>query len=226
MPRLIAQALAVLLLATGCFAAAAAQQVTDQTMMVGKAVTVVERLRGDPNFSSQMGNLLGRARAVLVVPDLVKGGFILGAQYGTGVLLARDGSGRWSAPAFYSIAAGSVGLQIGLQDAEAVYVIMNEGGLKAVVENQFKAGAEAGVAVAVVGAGASANTTTNVGADIYAFSRAVGLYGGATLDGAGVLPRHSWNSAYYGGNPTPEDILFTRTVDSRQADRLRDILSR
>jgi lipid-binding SYLF domain-containing protein len=222
MPRLIALVLAALLSAAG----ATAQQVTDQTMMVGKAVTTVERLRGDPNFGSRMISLLGRARAVLVVPDLVKGGFILGAQYGTGVLLARDGSGRWSGPAFYSIAAGSVGLQIGLQDAETVYVIMNEGGLKAVVDNQFKAGAEAGVAVAVVGAGASANTTTNVGADIYAFSRAVGLYGGATLDGAGILPRHTWNAAYYGGSPSPEDILFTRSVDAPQADRLKDILSR
>lgn len=205
---------------------AARAQVTDQTMMVGKAVTVVERLRSDPNFRDQMTNLLPKARAVLVVPDLVKGGFILGAQYGTGVLLARDGTGRWSGPAFYSIAAGSIGLQLGLQDAETVYIIMNEGGLKAVVDNQFKAGAEAGVAVVVVGAGASANTTTNVGADIYAFSRAVGLYGGATLDGAGILPRHSWNAAYYGGNPAPEDILFSRSVDSSQADRLRDMLSR
>ena len=222
MPRLFALVLMLCCLAGG----AGAQQVTDQTMMVGKAVSVVERLRADPNFSTQMNDLLGRARAVLVVPDLVKGGFILGAQYGTGVLLARGKDGRWSGPAFYSIAAGSVGLQIGLQDAEAVYVIMNDGGLSAVVENKFKAGAEAGVAVAVIGAGASANTTTNAGADIYAFSRAVGLYGGATLDGAGILPRHAWNAAYYGGNPTPEDIVFNRTVDSRQADRLRDILSR
>lgn len=218
--------LALALLAPLFTSLAARAQVTDQTMMVGKAVTVVERLRSDPNFRDQMSNLLPKARAVLVVPDLVKGGFILGAQYGTGVLLARDGTGRWSGPAFYSIAAGSIGLQLGLQDAEAVYIIMNEGGLKAVVDNQFKAGAEAGVAVAVVGAGASANTTTNVGADIYAFSRAVGLYGGATLDGAGILPRHSWNAAYYGGNPTPEDILFNRSVDAPQADRLRDILSR
>lgn len=222
--RRFAPALALLSLLFAPLAVRA--QVTDQTMMVGKAVTVVERLRTDPNFRDQMAELLPKARAVLVVPDLVKGGFILGAQYGTGVLLARDGTGRWSAPAFYSIAAGSIGLQLGLQDAEAVYIIMNEGGLKAVVDNQFKAGAEAGVAVVVVGAGASANTTTNVGADIYAFSRAVGLYGGATLDGAGILPRHSWNAAYYGGNPTPEDILFKRTVDAPQADRLRDILSR
>jgi lipid-binding SYLF domain-containing protein len=215
--------LLLMLLAAG---SARAQAVTDQTMMVGKAVTTVERLRADTNFGPTMVNLLGRAKAVLVIPDLVKGGFILGAQYGTGVLLAKGKDGRWSGPAFYSIAAGSVGLQIGLQDAECVYVIMSEGGLSAVVDNKFKAGAGAGVAVATIGAGAEANTTTNVGADIYAFSRAVGLYGGAVLDGAGILPRHTWNTAYYGGEPTPEDILYKRNPDSRQADRLRDILSR
>lgn len=218
--------MALIVMALLTWGQARADMVNDQTLMVGKAVTTVERLRGDTNFGPTMVDLLGRAKAVLVIPDLVKGGFILGAQYGTGVLLSKGKDGRWSGPAFYSIAAGSIGLQIGLQDAEAVYVIMNDGGLSAVVDNKFKAGAGAGVAVATVGAGAEANTTTNVGADIYAFSKAVGLYGGAALDGAGILPRHAWNAAYYGGNPTPEDILFKRNPDSRQADRLRDILSR
>ena len=218
--------MAVLLVVLAGWGGAVQAQVTDQTMMVGKAVTTVERLRAESNFGQTMTDLLARARAVLIVPDLVKGGFILGAQYGTGVLLAKDASGRWSGPAFYSVAAGSVGLQIGLQDAESVYVIMSDNGLSAVVDNKFKAGAGASIAVATLGAGAEANTTTNVGADIYAFSKAVGLFGGAALDGAGILPRHSWNASYYGGNPTPEDILFKREVDSRQADRLRDILSR
>lgn len=200
--------------------------VTDQTMMVARAVTTLERLRSDSNLAGPLSRLLHESRGVLIIPDLVKGGFILGAQYGTGVLLARDGSGRWSGPAFYSIAAGSFGLQIGVQDAEAVYVIMNDGGLAAVVNNSFKTGASAGVAVIVIGAGAEANTTTNVGADIYAFSHAVGLFGGVALDGAGILSRPSWNAAYYGGTPSTEDILYRRTVDNPQANRLRDILSR
>jgi len=221
MRKLMALALTLMALAGSTRA-----QVTDQTMMLGKAATTVERVRADDNMSGPLANLLARARAVLIVPDLVKGGFFIGAQYGTGILLARDSSGRWSGPAFYSIAAGSIGLQIGLQDAEAVYVIMSEGGLRAVTDNRFKAGAEAGIAIATFGAGAEANTTTNVGADIYAFSKAIGLFGGAALEGAGILPRHSWNAAFYGGNPTPEDIVYNRTVDSPQADRLRDILSR
>ena len=207
--------------------ARAAEPVNDQTMMVNRAANTVERLRADGSIAPSLGDLLRRARGVLIVPDLVKGGFFLGAQYGTGVLLARDpASGRWSGPAFYSIAAGSIGLQIGLQDAEAIYVIMSDGGLSAVINDSFKAGAGASVAVTVLGAGAEANTTTNAGADIFAFSHAVGLFGGAALDGAGILPRHSWNAAYYGGTPKPEDILYRRSVDSHQADRLRDLLSR
>lgn len=203
-----------------------AEVVTDQTMMVGKAQSTVERLRRDPHMEGNIASLLARARAVLIVPDLVKGGFILGAEYGTGVLLSRDQSGQWSGPAFYSVASGSVGLQIGLQDAEAMFIIMSDGGLRAIMENRFKAGADAGVALLHVGAGAEASTTLNAGADIYAFSKAVGAYGGATLEGSGILPRHSWNAAYYGGNPSPEDILITRRLDAPQADRLRGLLGR
>lgn len=205
---------------------AAAQVVTDQSQTVARAVATVERLRAEPNLGRELNAKLARARAVLVVPDLVKGGFLFGAEWGTGVLLTRDRSGRWSGPAFYSVASGSVGLQIGIQDAEAVFVIMSEPGLNAVMNNRFKAGADAGIALAHIGAGAEAATTANAGADIYAFNKAVGAYGGASLEGSGILPRHSWNAAYYGGNPTPADILLEHRFDSPQANRLRDVLAR
>lgn len=217
-------ALVVLWLAVGT--PAGAEVVSDQTMMVTKAVSTVERLRRDANVAPKIDSLLARAHAVLIVPDLVKGGFILGAEYGTGVLLTKDRQGVWSGPAFYSIASGSLGLQIGVQDSESLFIIMSEGGLRAVMSNRFKAGADASVAVAHIGAGAEAATTTNAGADIYAYSKAVGAYGGASLEGSGILPRHSWNAAYYGGNPTPEDIVIARRLNSPQADRLRDILGR
>lgn len=217
---------AILILFSLLSAPAGAEPVTDQSRMIGRAATVVERLRSDPNSAEQIARLLGRARAVLIVPDLVKGGFLIGGEYGTGVLLTRDGSGRWSGPAFYSVAAGSIGLQIGVQDAEAMFIIMSDGGLSAVMNNRMKLGADAGVAMVHVGAGAEASTTTNAGADIYSYSRAIGFYGGATLEGAGILPRHSWNAAFYGGNPTPESIVLERALDTPLADRLRDALAR
>ena len=218
--------LAVVLMLLAGMGTARAQAVTEQTMLVAKAASTVERLRADGNIQSIITEKLARARAVLVVPDLVKGGFILGAQYGTGILLARDSSGRWSGPAFYSVASGSIGLQIGLQDAETLYIIMTDGGLSAIMNNNMKLGADASVAVAVLGAGAEASTTTNTGADIYAFNNAAGLFGGASLQGSGILPRDTWNAAYYGGAPTPADILLAHRVDSAQADRLRDVLAR
>ena len=223
MPFRLLTLLALLLTATPTLAQGV---VTDQTLLVGKAANTVERLRREGNLQRDLDAKLLRARAVLIVPDLVKGGFIFGAEWGTGVLLARDGGGRWSGPAFYSVASGSVGLQIGVSDAETIFVVMSEAGLRAVMENRFKAGADAGIAVAHVGAGAEAATTTNAGADIYAFNKAVGAYGGASLEGSAILPRHSWNAAYYGGNPAPEDILIARRLDSPQADRLRDLLVR
>lgn len=223
---MIGRILALLLLAAIVAAPVRAEPVTDQTRMVARAVATVERLRREANLAPDLERALARARAVLVVPDLVKGGFVVGAEYGTGVLLTRGADGQWSGPAFYSVASGSVGLQVGVQNAETVYVILTQGGLDAILSNRIKAGAEAGVAVVTAGAGAEASTTSNLGADIVAFSKAVGLFGGASLEGAGILPRHSWNAAYYGGNPQPEDILLTRSVDNPQADRLRGVLGR
>ena len=206
--------------------AAAAQDVSDQSMMVSRAANTVERLRSDPHMQVDITNLLARARAVLIVPDLVKGGFIFGAEYGTGVLLAKSADGHWSGPAFYSVASGNFGLQIGLQDASSLYIIMSDGGLSAIMNNRMKLGADAGIAVAVIGAGASASTTTNVGADIYAFNNAVGLYGGVSLEGSAILPRESWNTAYYGTGTNPADIVLARKVDNPQSDHLRDLLAR
>ena len=205
---------------------AQAQSVTDQTQMVTRSVSSVQRLRMDQSRKDLINRKLGQARAVLIVPDLVKGGFFLGAEYGTGVLLTRGRDGLWSGPAFYSIASGSFGIQIGLQDSEALFVIMTDNGLYAVMNDKMKLGASANVAVAVIGMGAEADTTTNAGADIYAFSSAAGLYAGVSLQGSGIIPRHVWNAAYYGSNPSPDDILIRRSVDNRQADRLRDALTR
>jgi len=206
--------------------AAWSQTVTDQTQMVAKAINTVERLRASSDVQNLVADKLAQARAVLIIPDLVKGGFLFGAEYGTGILMTKAKDGRWSGPAFYSVASGSFGLQIGIQDAESMFVIMSENGLYAVMNDKMKLGAAANVAVAVIGVGAEADTTTNTGADIYAFNTAAGLYAGVSLQGSGILPRHSWNAAYYGGSPLPEDILIKRTLDSPQANRLRDVLGK
>jgi lipid-binding SYLF domain-containing protein len=194
-------------------------------LLVTKAITTVERLRTDEHLSKDVNAYLQRARGVLIVPDLVKGGFIFGAEYGTGVMLTRDPTGSWSAPAFYTVGGGSIGLQIGIQDSETMFIIMNDKGLEAIMNNNFKAGAGVSISVGMIGAGAEAATTKALGADIHAYSKGVGLYGGGTFEGTAITPKHTWNTAYFKSELNPADILISRMVDNPHAQGLKAALA-
>jgi lipid-binding SYLF domain-containing protein len=206
-------------------AGASSAQAKDSEVIVFKAAASVERMRSDGNFKINIEPTLKRAKAVLIVPELLKGGFFVGAEYGNGVLMMRGADGRFSPPAFYTVGGGSFGLQIGLQSSEMMFFIMTDRGLKAVVEDRFRAGAGIGLAVGLLGAGGSASTTTAMGPDIYAFSQAVGVFGGISLDGMTIQPRYSLNAEYYGGNPAPDQII-QGGVSNNHADQLRRALDR
>jgi len=213
-------------LALVCGMPVRADEPADQMQIVNRATTTMERLRTDPEMQARIQGPLLRAKAVLIVPNLVKGGFILGGEWGNGILLVRQSDGRWSYPGFYTIISGSVGLQIGVQDSEVLLVIQTEKGLSAIMHNAFKVGAELNIAVATAGAGAEAATTTAMGADIVAFSKNVGLFGGGSVEGTVIKPRASWNAAYYGGPATAEEIVLRGLKTNPHADRLREVLGR
>lgn len=203
---------------------ALAQQ--DQQQTVNSALSTLERMKGDGNFRDGFQPKLDQARAVVIVPALYKGGFIFGGQYGNGVLLARMEDGSWSYPAFYTMEGGSFGLQIGLESTAVLFIIMSDKGLHAMLNNQFKFGADTGVTVLVVGAGMGASTTSNLGADIYAYSlTGIGLYGGLSLEGTVLSARESWNAAYYGSNVSSRAIVLDNSVSNPRADALRDMLA-
>jgi lipid-binding SYLF domain-containing protein len=203
---------------------ALAQQ--DQQQTVNGALSTIERMKGDSNFKEGFQPKLDQARAVLIVPSLYKGGFIFGGQYGNGVLLAKGADGNWSYPAFYTMEGGSFGLQIGLESTSIMFLIMTDKALTAVLNNQFKFGADTGVTFLVVGAGMGAATTSNLGADIYAFSlTGIGLYGGLSLEGTVLSSRESWNAAYYGQNVASRAIILDNAVTNPRADALRDFLA-
>jgi lipid-binding SYLF domain-containing protein len=132
---------------------------------------------------------------------------------------------QWSQPAFYTLAAGSVGLQIGGQLSEVVLTIMSERAIDAVIDNQMKLGADISVAVGPIGKGLGADTTTNLKADAYTFAKTAGLFGGISLEGAGILKRDSWNEAYYGAGATPYTILIEDKLQNPNAQGLRDSLA-
>lgn len=167
------------------------------------------------------------AHAVLILPAVVKAGFFFGAEGGSGVLIARQAGGGWGYPAFYTLAAGSFGLQFGLQDTETILVIRNAGALRSIIRNQGKFGADLGITAGFYGVGVEASTTTNLGADVLAFTNAkVGAFAGASLEGAALIRRRDLNEAFYGAGATPEGIIFDGRFKNPKADRLRSVLGR
>jgi len=181
---------------------------TDQVELVRKANVTLAEARHDPQFGTSR-ELFQTARAVMVVPQLVKGGFFIGGEGGNGVLMARHG-GHWSNPAFYTLASGSFGLQIGLEVAEVVLFVMSDRALNAWMQDEVKLGGQAGLTVLVVGSNASAAATTHANVDVIAWAKAKGAYAGLTLEGSLIKPRNEWNAAYYGRPVTPVQVLNMR----------------
>ncbi len=196
----------------------------DQQALVDRARITVESFAGDAKMAP-MRALLKRAKAVLVVPQLLKAGFILGGSGGSGVLLARSQRG-WSSPAFFNMGAGSIGLQIGAQASEVVLLMMTDRALDAVLHNKVKLGAELSAAAGPQGVGRETATTTNLRDDVYSYSRNKGLFAGASVEGAVIQPDHDANKAYYGKAVTPEDVILKRAVSKRDSAPLRAALAR
>lgn len=190
--------------------------------LVDKARWTLETLKGrhDPQ-SNLFRDSLAKAEGVVVFPGAYKAGFILGAEYGTGVMMVRQAGGTWSSPAFYTLGAGSLGLQIGGQVSETVLIVRSQKAAQAIVKHQGKLGADLEVTVGTVGGGVEGATTTNMGADVLVFSYSAGLYAGGSFEGSVLARRNDYNEAYYGPGATPDAILFGQQFNNPQADPLR-----
>ncbi|TAA74194.1 MAG: Lipid-binding SYLF domain-containing protein [Candidatus Electronema aureum] len=195
---------------------ASADSLNEAQSLVLKSHAVIKSFMNDPNMVWFHENV-DSAYGILIVPQMLRGGFVVGGSGGSGVLLVRDQqSGTWSYPAFYTIGSLSLGLQIGADASELVLMIMTEGGLNAMLSTELKVGADISVAAGPVGKNAKAQT-----ADVLAFGRAKGMFGGISVEGAVIEPRYHWNNAYYGDMVSPVDILMRRSVNNRQAEPLR-----
>jgi lipid-binding SYLF domain-containing protein len=161
------------------------------------------------------------AKGLLIIPRLLKGGFIFGGSGGSGVLLARDPqTGAWSYPAFYTLGSVTAGAQIGGEAAQLMLLVMTQRGLDSMLATNVKLGADVEAAAGPVGAGTKAAT-----ADVLAFSRTKGLFAGATVEGAWIGEREGWNEEYYGRRVRPVEILLDHKVSNPQADPLREALA-
>jgi SH3 domain-containing YSC84-like protein 1 len=220
MPRFLAAALAGLVMLLPL----AARAQTEQQALVDRATLTVQEMLGASD-SADARSLLHRAKGVMVCPRLFKAGFILGGQGGDCVLVGRTG-GTWTSPAFYGMGSGSIGLQIGIQDSEVIFIILTDNGLRALMNSQFKIGADASVAVATIGAGVSGSTTAALNADIVAFARNRGLFAGVSLDGTLIGARSEWNQAYYGQPMAAQQIITQNQGNNPGAEPLKEMLAR
>ena len=217
-----AVALLAALVLAGPAAGAFAADIDDAQVIVEKArLTFGDFLRDENN--SAMRDQVRNARGVLIYPQVLKGGVIIGGSGGTGVLLVREHrEGDFSYPAFYTMRSVSFGLQFGGESAEVILLVMTKKGIDSLLTSKFKLGGDVSIAVGAADAGAKGDIT----ADFIYFAKSKGLYAGLNLDGSFLSVRDALNKAYYGKEATPVDIIIRRSVMNKEADRLREELKK
>lgn len=199
--------LPVVMILTASISLIAQKSAEDEIKRVREAGEVLNEIMSAPDKAIP-ANVLEKAEGIAVFPGLLKGGLGVGGQRGHGVLSVRKKGGGWSNPAFLTITGGSFGAQIGLQAIDLVLVINNQRGLEQLIKNQFKIGADAGVAAGPVGRDASASTDIQMRAQILSYSRSRGLFAGVTLNGSTINQDRDANERFYGTPFRTGQIVF------------------
>jgi len=202
--------------------AGAAFAQSEQQKLVNAADRTFQNFLRDPDMVWLQQNI-GRAKGVLIAPEVAKAGFIFGGSGGRAVLVVRDGrTGKWVGPAFYTLATASVGFQAGISVSEMLTLVMSERALNSLLSDSVKLGPDASIAAGPVGAGAKADVVT----DLVSYSRSKGIYGGLNLDGTVVAVSKDWNEGFYGKPVSAPDILVRMNARSKAADKLLGDISR
>src|SRR5688500_3497769 len=182
------------------------------------AIRVMTDIQAIPE-SAIPDKLLDEARAIVIVPDTIKAGLVLGGRRGHGMLSVKNPDGSWSNPSFVSLTGGSIGFQVGVQSADIVLVFRSDRGLESIVNGKFTLGADAGVAAGPMGRNASTATDGELKAEIWSWSRARGLFAGVALDGAVLSIDDAANEAVYGRDTTPR-MIFEGRANAQPSDAI------
>ncbi|MGC1463007.1 MAG: lipid-binding SYLF domain-containing protein [Terracidiphilus sp.] len=193
---------AVLSLTSAAWAASDREATTDRLDHAGAVLHEIMSApdRGIPE------EVLEHAKCIAIVPHMLKGGFVFGAENGRGVTTCRTANG-WSAPAFFAITGGSWGLQIGVEGVDLVMIIQNDKGMQQLLSSQFQLGGDASAAAGPVGRHASADTDWKLETEILTYSRARGAFAGLTLTGAAIRRDDDSTEAIYGHDVPTRRIL-------------------
>jgi len=202
--------IATLALAVAASSATAGDLSTKEVNRVKEAAMVLREIHAVPDKDVPQ-ELWDKAECVIVVPGLKKAAFVIGGEYGKGLMSCRH-SGEWSAPVFMEVGKGSWGLQIGAQSIDLVLLVMNASGMEKRLRNKVTRGAEASIAGGPVGRDARAATDAQMKAEILSYSRTQGLFAGVNLSGGVVRPDTDDNTDLYGPNVAARDVVMGTTV--------------
>ena len=181
-----------------------------------KSVDVLQSIMSTPDKGIPE-EVLNGAKCIVIVPDLIKGGFVFGAKHGRGVATCRTAAG-WSAPAFITIGGGSWGLQIGIEDIDLVMLVMNDRGLQHLLSSKFELTGEGSVAAGPVGRHTSAGTDILMNTEVLTYSRSKGIFAGLTLEGAVVEQDNDSTRAIYGHHMMFRNILSGKASTPASGD--------
>jgi len=204
MNKMILALCAVCLTASSSFA----KPSNDEVKRLNEAASVLNELRSAPDNGIPQ-DLWAKSECVVVIPSMKKAAFVIGGEYGSGVMSCRTGN-DWNAPVFMQLAKGSVGFQIGAQQTDLVLLIMNRRGLDKLLSDKVTLGADASIAAGPVGRSASAATDAQLTAEILSYSRSQGLFAGINLSGGSLKPDKDANARAYGNISARDIVLGTR----------------
>jgi SH3 domain-containing YSC84-like protein 1 len=209
--RTMRLATSILLAGVIALPALAKDEKPDATKKLQEAEKVVQNAVTAPDKGIPK-DLLQKAECVGVFPEVKKGAFVVGAEFGRGVFTCRRADGSMGAPAFFSVGAGSVGYQVGASETDLVLLIMNKEGVKHLLQDHFTLGGEAAVAAGPVGRASEAATDAQLHAQILTWSRSRGLFAGVSLDGTVIKPDDSRMEDFYGKPVKAKEVLIDQKM--------------
>jgi lipid-binding SYLF domain-containing protein len=177
----------------------------DEVKRLNEAGTILMELRNTPEQGIPE-ELWNKAECVMVIPSMKKAAFVIGGEYGSGVMSCRS-QGAWSSPVFMQLTKGSWGLQIGAEETDLVLLVMNRRGLEKLLQDKVSLGADASVAAGPVGRHGSAATDAQMSAEMLSYSRSQGVFAGIDLSGGVLHPDKEADARAYGPNVTAHDIV-------------------
>lgn len=190
-----------------------AQAATEgQAELLRDATSVMQEMLDSPDEGIP-SELLGKAKAIIIFPTMIKGGFMFAARYGRGVVAVRSPkTGEWGLPSFMTTVGGSFGLQIGAEAVDLILLVMTQRGIDGLLQDKFTLGGDAAVAAGPVGRHAEASADIMMQGEIYSYSRSKGAFAGLSLDGTIIATDNQSIEVYYGGPYDPRVILFENKV--------------